>query len=314
MRTCIGEKMMSFIDCMKNRSSILMEGALGERLKREYHLVLDESVTMAGLVYSEKGRKALKELWSEYAKIAGTYHLPFLATTPTRRTNQERIERSRFDSTIIQENVRFLREVQALQNVEMYSGGLVGCKGDAFTGESALDLKSSKDFHEWEVRLFAEAGVDFLYAALFPNVEETAGMALAIEKYKLPYIISFTIKRDGCLIDGTRISDAIKYIDSLTTDKPVCYMTNCVHPGVLNEALLQPFNNNEIIHKRFKGIQVNTSALSYAELDNSKDLKTAEPTELAIDTVKLREISPLQIFGGCCGTDGRHMNEIAKRI
>lgn len=305
---------MSFIDCIKNRNSILMEGALGERLKREYQLVLDENVTMAGLVYSENGKKALRELWSEYAAIAGSYQLPFLATTPTRRVNQERIERSGYNSTIIWENVKFLREVQELQEIEMYSGGLVGCKGDAFTGKSALNLEASKDFHEWEVRLFAEAGIDFLYAALFPNVEETAGMALAIEKYKLPYIISFTIKKDGCLIDGTRISDAIKYIDSLTTNKPVCYMTNCVHPSIVYEALLQPFNNNEIIRKRFKGIQVNTSTLSYAELDNSKDLKTAEPTELAMDTVKLREISPFQIFGGCCGTDGRHMNEIAKQI
>ncbi|MDF2617227.1 MAG: homocysteine methyltransferase [Sedimentibacter sp.] len=277
---------MSFTDCIKNRNSILMDGALGERLKREYNLVLDEDVIMAGLVYSDNGRRALKELWSEYAKIAGIYHLPFLAT-PTRRTNQERVERSRFDSTIIQENVKFLREVQELQNIEMYSGGLVGCKGDAFTGEDALDLESSKDFHEWEVRLFAEAGVDFLYAALFPNVEETAGMALAIEKYKIPYIISFTIKKDGCLVDGTRISDAIKYIDSLTENGPMCYMTNCVHPIIVYEALLQPFNNNEMVHKRFKGIQVNTSALSYAELENSKDLKTSEP---------------------------RHMSEIAKRI
>lgn len=305
---------MSFIDCVKNRNSILMEGALGERLKREYNLVLDEDVVMAGLVYSENGRRALKELWCEYAKIAGIYHLPFLATTPTRRANQERVERSRFDSTLIHENVKFLREIQELQNIEMYIGGLVGCKGDAFTGEYALDLESSKDFHEWEVRLFAEAGVDFIYAALFPNIEEIAGMALVIEKYKIPYIISFTIKKDGCLIDGTKISDAIKYIDSLTTDKPQCYMTNCVHPRIVYEALLQPFNNNEMVHKRFKGIQVNTSALSYGELDNAKELKTSEPSEIAIDTVKLREISPFQIFGGCCGTDGRHMKEIAKRI
>ncbi len=305
---------MNFTDCMKNSNSILMEAALGERLKREYHLILDEDVVMAALVYSENGRRALKELWGEYAQIAAINHLPFLATTPTRRTNQERVKRSRFDSSIIKKNVKLLREVQEIQNVEMYSGGLIGCKGDAFTGEDALDLESSKDFHEWEVRLFAEAGVDFLYAALFPNVEETAGMALAIEKYQLPYIISFTIKKDGCLIDGTRISDAIKYIDSLTAYKPVCYMTNCVHPRIVYASLLQPFNNNEMVHKRFKGIQVNASSLSYAELDNSKGYITSEPSELAIDTVRLREISPFQIFGGCCGTDGRHLNEIAKRI
>ena len=36
-----------------------MEGALGERLKREYHLAFDKNVVMAGLVYSENGRNAL---------------------------------------------------------------------------------------------------------------------------------------------------------------------------------------------------------------------------------------------------------------
>jgi S-methylmethionine-dependent homocysteine/selenocysteine methylase len=305
---------MDFIDCVNNRNSILMEGALGERLKREYNLVFDEDVAMAGLVYSENGRRALKGLWSEYAQIAEKYHLPFLATTPTRRANKERVERSEFDSTLIQENVNFLREVQQLQNIEMYIGGLIGCKGDAYTGQGSLDLETSKDFHEWEVRHFAEAGVDFLYAALLPSVEEAAGMALAMEIYKTPYIISFTIDKDGSLIDETRIADAIKYIDSLTEKKPVCYMANCVHPRILYEALLQPFNNTEMVHNRFRGIQANTSPLSYDKLDNSKDLKTTEPTEIAIDMVKLREISSFQIFGGCCGTDGRHMNEIAKRI
>lgn len=60
-----------------------MEGALGERLKREYHLAFDKNVVMAGLVYSENGKNALEELWSGYAEIARRYHLPFLATTPT---------------------------------------------------------------------------------------------------------------------------------------------------------------------------------------------------------------------------------------
>ena len=55
---------MTFDACITNRKSILMEGALGERLKREYHLAFDKNVVMAGLVYSENGRNALEELWS----------------------------------------------------------------------------------------------------------------------------------------------------------------------------------------------------------------------------------------------------------
>lgn len=291
-----------------------MEGALGERLKREYDLSFDKSVVMAGLIYSESGRNALDQLWSEYANISSTYNLPFLATTPTRRVNQERVEESCFDSSIIKSNVDFLRAVQKHQTAEMYVGGLLGCRGDAYTGQGALGLKKSEHFHEWEVKLFAEAKVDFLYAALMPDVEEAAGMALAIEKYKLPYIISFTIKKEGYLIDSTSISDAIQYIDRITAFPPVCYMTNCVHPKIVYEALSQPFNCNEMVSTRFLGVQANTSPLPYEELDNAEDLKTSDPVKLAEEMIKLRQINPIQIFGGCCGTDGRHMIEIAKRI
>ena len=303
-----------FTDILNSRESILMEGALGERLKREYHLTFDENVVMASLVYSKKGRQALGQLWSEYAAIASRYDLPFLATTPTRRVNSENVGKTKFDQSIIGENVEFLRLLQETQNVEMYVGGMLGCHGDAYTGLGALSLNEAEKFHEWEVRLFAEAKVDFLYAALIPTVEEAAGIALAIEKYRVPYIISFTIQKDGCLIDGTTISDAIEYIDKITDYMPVCYMTNCVHPRIVQEALDQPFNRNAVVYSRFWGIQANTSSLSYAELDYAKDLKTSEPVILAEEMIRLREHNHIKIFGGCCGTDGRHMKEIASRI
>lgn len=305
---------MGFKECMKQHKSILMEGALGERLKREFNLIPDENVFLASLVYSEDGRNALDKLWSEYAEIALKYNLPFLATTPTRRVNKERIEKSIYNSSIVQTNVNFLRQVQKQQMVEMYVGGLLGCKGDAYTGEGSLNMKEAQIFHTWEIKLFADAKVDFIYAALIPTLAEAAGIALATEKYKVPYIISFTITKDGCLVDGTPISDAIGYIDSITAFRPICYMANCVHPNIVYTALMQPFNRNEIVKARFLGIQANTSILSFSELDHSKDLKTSEPIDLAEAILKLQSINPLRIFGGCCGTDGRHMEEIAKRI
>lgn len=63
------------------------------------------------------------------------------------------------------------------------------------------------------------------------------------------------------------------------------------------------------------GIQGNTSPLSYAELDGAADLMSSEPVPFAEETLALRRSIPgMKIFGGCCGTDGRHMEEIAKRL
>lgn len=139
-------------------------------------------------------------------------------------------------------------------------------------------------------------------------------MAAAMSDSGLPYIISFTIEKNGKLIDGTTIADAIEYIDNAVSNVPVCYMTNCVHPRILYEALSHSFNCNETVYNRFWGIQANTSPLSYAELDGSADLKCSEPQSFTEDMLRLKEISRIKIFGGCCGTDNRHMEEIARRI
>ncbi len=305
---------MSFGDCINQNKFVLMEGALGERLKREYDLTFDEHIAMAGLVYEEKGASALTALWQEYIDIARENQLPFIATTPTRRANRERIAKANCPEMVIADNVAFLKNIQRDCGIEMYVGGLMGCKGDAYTGAGALTESEAFSFHRWTVEQFYKAGVDFLYAGIMPTLSEAAGLARAIDDTGLPYIISFTIQQDGKLIDGTTIADAIRYIDGITTNKPVCYMTNCVHPSIVYRALLQPFNRNEIVRERFRGIQANTSPLSYAELDGAEDLHCSEPEDFGSEMIKLQSIADIKIWGGCCGTDCRHMACVARKL
>ncbi len=187
---------MDFKTCVDKRDSILMEGALGERLKREYHLNFDKNLMMAPLIYNSDGRFALKSLWQEYINIAIKYKLPFMATTPTRRANKERVEQTGCNSSIIMDNVKFLRKIQQENDLEMYVGGLMGCRGDAYTGENALSKRDARIFHKWQADLFCAAEADFLYAGIMPTLPEATGMAQAMSETELPYIISFTIQRD----------------------------------------------------------------------------------------------------------------------
>lgn len=312
-----------FQRCIRENPAVLMEGALGERLKNEYHIKFDEHIAMARLVRQLNGQQALYHLWNEYISIARRFRLPFLATTPTRRANRERMALAGCGTSLILENVQFLRSIQKNSGIEMYVGGLMGCKGDAYTGEGALSEADSAVFHKWQADAFRDAGADFLYAGIMPTLPEAAGMATAMAQTGLPYIISFTIQRDGRLIDGTSIHDAISYIDTIfctntaILKKPVCYMTNCVHPSIVYEALSQPWNQTTTVRERFLGIQANTSALSYSELDHAAeltDLKYSPPEQFAKEMVKLRQISNIRIFGGCCGTDSRYMECSAEKL
>jgi S-methylmethionine-dependent homocysteine/selenocysteine methylase len=305
---------MDFESCYNHSRFILMEGALGERLKREYAIPSDDVVALAGHIYNEKSKQALKELYHQYVKISQNYNLPIMLTTPTRRANKERVEQSKYSESIINDNVSFLHEIKQHSLGSVYIGGLMGCKGNAYSSTDILSEKDAYEFHSWQASLFAKAKAEFLYAGIMPALPEIIGMARAMENTGLPYIISFMIRENGKLIDGTTIHDAINTIDHATNRKPLCYMTNCVHPKVVAKALSQTYNKTALVGNRFKGIQANTSPLSPEELDNSFDLKTSNAYDLASDMIMLYENFDFKIFGGCCGTDNTHMNEIARRL
>lgn len=64
---------MNFAACFEKSRHLLLEGALGERLKREYGLKIDGTAAMAPLVYDPQAQKALAALWAEYRGIAQEY-------------------------------------------------------------------------------------------------------------------------------------------------------------------------------------------------------------------------------------------------
>ena len=84
-------------------------------------------------------------------------------------------------------------------------------------------------------------------------------------------------------------------------------MINCAHPdhfaGVLRDA---PWA------RRIRGVRANASRRSHAELDSAPELDPGDPTELAGQYRELASLMPwLNVFGGCCGSDLRHVREIA---
>ncbi len=289
-----------------------MEGAVGQRLKREYNLPYDDIVDLADIIYRKGGKEALSTIWKQYIDVARKYHLPFMVTTPIRRANRERVLKAGYDEAIILDNVNLLRQIRDASDVEMYIGGGMGCKGDAYKATEILQADEAVEFHSWQADMYMRAGVDFLYAVIMPALSESIGMARALERTELPYIVSFMIRKNGRLIDGTAISDAISQIDNSVNRPPICYMSNCVHPDVLYEALSRDFNQTVFVKQRFHGIQANASALSPEELDNSEEPKCSDPIELAQSMKKLTELITLRIVGGCCGTDNTHIDEIAK--
>ena len=305
-----------FVSSFEHSSIMLTEGAVGQRLEHEYGLLPDKDIMYAALLYSVEGRSALTDIYSQYLHIAKTYRLPILLMTNTRRANQERVMHSPYkNKNIMHDYAVFLKEIISDFKCKAFIGGMLGCKNDAYSGNEGLSLSEAIQFHSWQVDMCRQApNIDFLFAGIMPSKDEAMGMARAMESAGKPYIISFMINRSGTLLDGTAINDAILAIDEIVTQKPLRYMANCIHPSILKEALSQPFNKTEAVRMRFSGIQANAACFEPHELDNSHDLRTTSATELANEFDTLRKNFPLKIWGGCCGTDNTHIEELAKRL
>ena len=306
---------LSFVDTYRTCPYILTEGAIVERLRHEFHIPLDEHLVHAALIYDDAHRDTLAGLYKQYIDIAAGHDLPLMLMTPTRRANVENIAVSAYrNRSVIPDNVRFLLQLRASALSPVYIGGLAGCRGDAYDGRYHFSVEEAMQFHYPTVRAMAEAGVDFLFAGVMPQLTETIGMANAMAATGLPYIIRFMVRRDGRLMDGTFIHDAIDTVDKETTTRPLCYMANCVHPDILHQALSHPRNDTFLVRERFRGIQANASALSPEELNGRADLLSSSPDELSDRLMTLLWDFPLKICGGCCGTNEQHLRNFAEML
>ena len=157
----------------------------------------------------------------------------------------------------------------------------------------------------------AEAQVDFLYAATLPALSEAEGIAQAMAKIGLPYILSFVIRRDGTLLDGTPLAQAIEAIDNTTPKPPAGYGVNCVYPTVFSQGLTALEEQTPSLSRRILSYQANTSAKEPEELDGLSELETENPETLAELMLQAYQQFHTPFFGGCCGTDTSHIECLA---
>lgn len=306
---------MQFEQFIKTASFSLSEGSIYERLRRNPAVEFDPYLFHATLIYHSEYAFVLEQVHHEYLDVGQRYQLPIFTLTDTWRANQERINQSRFrEYKVNQDNARFiagLRDGYGSNASPIFIGGQIGPRGDAYTPQEALSPAESEKFHAPQLEALAEGQVDFLYAATLPALSEAQGMAAAMAKQGLPYILSFVIRRNGTLLDGTALAQAIDIIDNTTPKPPTGYAVNCVYPTVFSDGLTALEKNNPALTKRIVSFQANTSAKDPEELDGLGELETEKPEILADLMLQSYKRFQIPFFGGCCGTDTSHIECLA---
>jgi S-methylmethionine-dependent homocysteine/selenocysteine methylase len=267
------------------------------------------------LLETPDGRRRLRHYFERHARIARESGSGFIAEAPTWRANPDWGRKLGYDTRALDAVnkdaitlLADLRDRDARGPREYVISGCIGPRGDGYDPSLRISAEEAERYHGEQIASFADTQADLVSALTMTNVEEAIGITRAAGNAGLPAVISFTVETDGRLPEGTPLADAILEVDAATDNGPAYYMSNCAHPTHFEHVL----DDDGSWLGRLRGIRANASRCSHDELDAATELDAGDPHQLASEYATLVARFPqLTILGGCCGTDARHVEQIA---
>lgn len=260
------------------------------------------------------GRERLRAYYQSYLELAAaTPGAGFVLETPTWRASADWGRLLGYDEhALAQANMEGARLVRKLREEwrSRLSGpivlsGIIGPRGDGYVADAPNSAADAADYHRPQAAALRDGGVDMLAAVTMTTSAEAMGIARAASSVGLPVTISFTVETDGRLPNGEILREAIELVDAEA--RPAYFAVNCAHPSHFESCL----TGGGDWTTRIRAIRANASIQSHAELDAATELDFGDPLDLGLRYRQLRERLPaLNVLGGCCGTDHRHLRAI----
>lgn len=266
------------------------------------------------LLNREGGTQALRAYYERYAKLAIDAGAGFILESPTWRASKDWGDKLGYSDEALADvnrrSIALMGEVRGRfqsPSSPMVISGCVDPRGDGYRAESMMSAAEAEDYHARQIGVFAGTDADMIAAITMTYPNEAIGLTRAAKAAGMPVAISFTVETDGRLPSGHGIGEAIGIVEDETGGAPAYYMLNCAHPTHFRHAL----EAGESWTRKLPGLRANASIRSHAELDEATDLDDGDPVDLGRRYADLRTLVPrLNVLGGCCGTDHRHLAQI----
>ena len=270
------------------------------------------------LLRTGEGTELLRRWYRQFGEIAVGHGRPLLLESPTWRANPDWGARLGYDADALARANRSaialmmeLREEFERPGTPVIVCGNMGPRGDGYVADLRMAPGEAAGYHQAQVDAFAQAGADLVSAYTLNYVDEAIGVVRAAQRAGMPVVPSFTLETDGRLPSGETLREAIARTDAATAGYPLHYMINCAHPSHFDRVL----EGEGAWLERIRGVRANASCKSHAELEAATELDDGDPEDLAGRYLGLRRALPaLRVIGGCCGTDARHVAEMARAM
>lgn len=262
------------------------------------------------------GRAALERYFHSYVAMAHEHRVGCVLESATWRASADWGTRLGYAAPALAAANRATIEL-LLPLVQRYDSestpvvlsGCIGPRGDGYRIGERMTAADAERYHTPQVEAFSQVEADLVTAITMTSSDEALGIARAASAAGMPSVVSFTLELDGKLPSGEGLGDAIERLDAESAVAPAYYMINCAHPLHFEAVLARGGRWRE----RIRGLRVNASTKSHAELDASLVLDDGDPEDLGRHYRRLCAVLPqLNVLGGCCGTDQRHVHAMWK--
>ena len=280
-------------------------------------LIFNHGIELPGfasfpLLENPETRAVLRSQMEDLVQLSGEMGLGCILDAPTWMANADRAAPLGYEPArlvdVNRDAVALMEEVRkASGRDDVLVSACIGPRYDPYADIPPMSVDDARRYHSAQLTVLKETSVDLVTAYTFNRLSEAAGCILAARESGLQIVMSLVVETDGCLADGTRLVDAVNAIDAKTDDAALFFMVNCAHPLHFADAMKA--------HPRLKGIVSNASSCSHAELDEAETLDEGDPEQLGQETAEMIRRNPaVKVFGGCCGTDMRHLASMAREV
>ncbi|WP_265489008.1 homocysteine S-methyltransferase [Lactobacillus sp. PV034] len=295
------------------KKGLVLDGAMADELQRQGTNLNSKLWTAAALIDQEE---KVYQAHLNYFKAGAN-----LVITDTYQANVPAFIKAGYSqkqaASFIKQAVKIAKQArddyEKQTGIHNYVVGTVGpygaylADGNEYRGDYELSKQEYLDFHLPRLKLILSEEPDLIAVETQPKLDETLVLLdwLTQNAPKVPVYVSFTLKNETTISDGTSLAQAAQVVDNY--DQVIGIGINCVAPNLVTPAL-------ELLNKNTTKplIVYPNQGASY-----NPEIKEWEEVKENFDFSKLTKIwyeKGARLIGGCCTTGPKEVNQISTTL
>lgn len=286
-----------FLDRLQDDSLLFLDGATGTELERRGFSLVAPGWSATAI---EESPELLIEIHREYMQAGSN-----IVTANTFRTHARNLSGTRWSGQARALTERAVTLARSGIQGMAYVAGSVAPLEDCYAPELTPSNVELLTEHRAHVRNLADAGVDLLLIETQITIREALTAATACREIGLPFLVSFTVGRNGALLSGESLEEAAR---ELIPFKPSAVLVNCL-PAMEVLGRLQALR--AVAEALPLGAYANTGRLlGDGTWEATESVNPAVYAEFAAEWKEFG----IKLLGGCCGTSPLHVEHLIKRL